>query len=350
MNIHTMDLLQLELYIPEEAEVKNIPIQSLPNSVLRRMGLPPLTSEDSNAPADSQEVIWICPTVIRKKDQTPATQTGNSETENMSLKVSREFRDAQGPLQMSVVSSNCTAYKLLQNMMPGKKVSKRASNTPLLSQGPPIKIQQDVIVIYHKRIYLIVKNPKRQRCEPQSEARSSRYSASAVSCDSQEKASLEPEDKELQRKRMRVTSPKASPKHDLLTKPEKPSTNKRLHTDQELLNDNKSNNRRARRRQTIGLPTPVDQEEEANNVIDECETQALHSPQADASSSLNYRMDKKKQREYQNDNYRVPQSASVDWSSQHQSCDFTELAQREKIAKLKAKLRQSDPHNKQSTK
>ncbi|XP_062283618.1 uncharacterized protein si:dkeyp-110g5.4 isoform X1 [Scomber scombrus] len=350
MDIHSMDLLQLELYIPEEAEVKNIPMQSLPNSVLRRMGLPPPASKGSNAPADPQEVIWICPTVIRKKEQTPASQTGNSETENMSLKVSREFRDAPGPIQMSVVSSNCTAYKLLQNMMPGKKVSKRTSNTPPLTQGPPIKTQQDVIVLYHKRIYLIVKNPKRQRPEPKPEAWSSRQSASAVSCDSQEKASLEPEDKELQGKRMRVTSPK----RHLLTKPDKPSTNKRLHTHQELLNDNKLNNRRARRRRTIGLPTPVDQEEEANNVSDECETQDLHSPQAEISSSLNYRMDKKMQREYQNDNYsctsRVPQSASVDLPSQQQSCDFAALAQSEKIAKLKAKLKQPNPHNKQSTK
>lgn len=185
-----MDLVGLEIYIPVEAEVKNIPLWSLPNSVLRRMGLPLPASEGSKAPADPPEAIWICPTVIRRRSQNAASHTGNGVKENISSLLYREFRATQGPLRMSFVSPNCTAYTFLQDIMPGKNVP--PCHTSLVPHGSALKKHQDAVVIYHGRIYLIIRNPKRNRsqqetCDPQPVTPSSLHSTSAVSADNQEK-------------------------------------------------------------------------------------------------------------------------------------------------------------------
>ncbi|XP_044208503.1 uncharacterized protein LOC122982924 isoform X2 [Thunnus albacares] len=310
-----MDLLELEIHIPVEAEVKNIPVWSLPNSVIKRMGLPPPASEGSKTRTDAPEGIWICPTVIRRKSQNPASHAGNNVKENMSSLLYREFRAAQGPLQMSFVSSNCTAYKLLQDIMPGKKVSSHTSHTSLLPHGSALKTDQDAIVIYHGRIYLIIKNPKRSRSqevsqEPQPVAQSSLHSTSAVSSDSQEK---------------------------------------------ELLNDNKPNNKDAGRKRPARFQTQGDQEEVANLDSDEDETQDLDRQEAE-STDQNNSMDSNMQIDYQNGNHswtrRDPQSSASACTSPQQSCDFKELERKEKIARLKAKLRENevDLHNKHSTK
>ncbi|KAM7405464.1 hypothetical protein PAMP_012724 [Pampus punctatissimus] len=349
-----MDLLGVEIHIPAEAEVKNVPVWSLPNSVLRRIGLPLPASEGSKALPDPPEGVWISPTVIRRKGQNQPSHTGN-----MSSLLYREFRAAQGPLQMSFVTSNCTAYKLLQDIMPGKKVS-HTSHTSLLPHGTALKTQQDAIVIYRGRIYLIIRNPKRSRSqqethEPQA-APSSLHSTAAVSSDSQEKVFHEPADKELQRKRCRsVTLAQISLKQDILTKTNNHSTTETLHKDQALLNDNKPNNKGARRKRPARFQTPADQEEVANNDCDEREIQDPDSHKAESSDHGNS-MDSNMQVDYQNGNRswsrRDPQSAASTCTSAQQACDFKELEQKEKIAHLKAKLRQVEAnlHNKHAAK
>lgn len=251
---HSMDVLdRLEIYIPEEAEVKSIPLWSLTNSVLRRMGLPLCNSDGSRKLADSPEGIWICPAVVRAKGQKSASKTGNGVTENMSSLLGREIRAASGPFRMSFVSSNRTAYKVLKETMPGQKVSMpgqkgsaHTSRTSMLPQGMAPQTYKGAVVIYHGRIYLSIKKPGRNHSqqetrEPQMASQSSIPSTSDLSSKSQRKrkpppASLEPEDKEPQRKSFRITLPQIMPKQPkgLLTKTDNHST-----TDQELLNDNR---------------------------------------------------------------------------------------------------------------
>ncbi|XP_073327291.1 uncharacterized protein [Pagrus major] len=188
-----MDLLEsLEIYIPVEAEVKNICLWSLPNSVLRRMGLPLYDTEGSRKLAESPEGVWICPAVLRKKGQRPTSSAGNSMTENMSSLMAKEFRAAPGPFRMSFVSSNHAAYNILQDTMPKGQVS---AHTPCSSQLPPgsaPQTYQDAIVIYHGRIYLSIRKPSRSQHQqekhgPKPASQFSVLSTSDVSSKSQTK-------------------------------------------------------------------------------------------------------------------------------------------------------------------
>ncbi|XP_041801888.1 uncharacterized protein si:dkeyp-110g5.4 isoform X2 [Chelmon rostratus] len=238
--LHSMDLLKsLEIYIPVEAEVKSIPLKSLPSSVLRRMSLPLFDAEGSRKDKESPEGIWICPAVLRKKGQKAASRGGDSGIENMSSLMSREFQSALGPHRISFVSSNRAAYAVLKDTLPGNKVSAHTPHSSLLPTGSVPRTYQYAVIIYHGCIYLSIKKPsesrsQREKREPQPASQSAVPSTSDMSTKSRKKrhspqASLKPADKELQRKRLRVTLPQISPNQpkNLLTE-----------SDQELLNDN----------------------------------------------------------------------------------------------------------------
>lgn len=154
-----MDLL--EIYIPVGAEVKTISLCSLPNSVLRRMGVVPPDSDGSNKLPDSPKVICICPTVIRRKGQKLKSHTRKGVKENMMSLLGREARPTSGSYRMSFVSSNHRAYEVLMETMPQNTTCSHPS-TPL-PQGTSLQSCQDAIIIYNKQIYLSVRNPKRSK-------------------------------------------------------------------------------------------------------------------------------------------------------------------------------------------
>lgn len=159
-----MDLLdQLEIYIPVEAEVKTIPLWSLPSSVLRRMGLS--DPQGSRRLSDSPEGVWICPAVLRRKGQKPAI-------ENMSSLLARECRAAPGPFQMSVVSANRTAYQLLKDTMPGKNVSAQSPHGSLLPQSRAPGTYRAAVIIYNGRVYLSARRSNQRETQPASQTSS----------------------------------------------------------------------------------------------------------------------------------------------------------------------------------
>ncbi|XP_034393713.1 uncharacterized protein si:dkeyp-110g5.4 [Cyclopterus lumpus] len=244
-----MDFLgKLEIYIPVEAEVKSIPLWSLPKSVIRQMGLPLSGFKGSGKLADSPEGIWICPAVIRRKDQKLAPHAGNNAIENLSSLMGREFRANPGPVQMSFVSANHAVYKVLKEIMPGKKGTAHTSHASPLPRGSAPRTYKDAVILYNGRIYLSIRNPNQTRSQPETSeqqlaSHSSIPSTSAVSSKSLKKrrshqASLEPS--EPQRKKSHVTLPQTSKQlKDRLTKPENHSA-----TEQELLNDNRPKEKR----------------------------------------------------------------------------------------------------------
>ncbi|XP_041859676.1 uncharacterized protein si:dkeyp-110g5.4 [Melanotaenia boesemani] len=148
------DRNELEIYIPVEAEVKSIPLQSLPSSVLRRMGLPLSDSDAPRKSADSQQVIWICPTVIGRKGQGSASRRGSAAAENARSLLGTKFRDRPDSLQMSFVSSNRAAWEVLKGISPGK----RTSNTQPFPQGSVTPSNQNAVVIYCGRVYLCIRS------------------------------------------------------------------------------------------------------------------------------------------------------------------------------------------------
>ncbi|KAF3859945.1 hypothetical protein F7725_000200 [Dissostichus mawsoni] len=153
-----MDCLKkLEIYIPLEAEVKSIPLSSLPNHVIRRMGLP----SDPRPLSDSPEGIWIHPAVIRRKGQKLTSPTENGE--NMSSLLGKEIRGDPGPFEMSFVSANRTAYQLLRDNMPGKSISSDTAHAYPLPQGSAPQMYKDAVVIFHGRVYLSSRSHSRRR-------------------------------------------------------------------------------------------------------------------------------------------------------------------------------------------
>ncbi|KAI3357468.1 hypothetical protein L3Q82_015508 [Scortum barcoo] len=316
-----MDLVKrLEIYIPVEAEVKRIPLWSLPNSVLRRMGLPLPDSERSGKLAVSPEGIWISPAVIQRKGHNQGSRTGNGVNENMSSLLGREFRAAPGPFQMSFVSSNRAAYKVLKDTMPGKNVSAHTPQISSLPQGSAPQIYRNAVIIYNGRIYLSIRKPSRSQSRPKPQP-ASRSSVSPTSNSSNQKkrqshqASLEPADKELQRKRSQVTS--------------LPKTDNHPTTDQvilimilllltELLNDSEV--------QDLVCEEPQSSSQNNMNNI-QTDSDDLDSTVAAEQSSTQTRT-------------RGESQDSAGASTSLQQCDFKELEREEKIARVKAKLKQ----------
>ncbi|KAM9855554.1 uncharacterized protein ACBR49_001764 [Aulostomus maculatus] len=170
----------LEIYIPQEAEVKSVSVHNLQPSVLRGMGLS--ESKGFKMLVQPPDGIQISPAVLRRKGQKPAAHTGNCAKEN----IPSEFRVAQKRYSMSVVSTNYEAFEVLKNIRPGIVTT----HTSILSTNSNPQTRFNYIVIYNGQLYLIIRNTKRKRCEPQLAAQSSPHSASAVSSHQQEKEPL----------------------------------------------------------------------------------------------------------------------------------------------------------------
>ncbi|XP_078109963.1 uncharacterized protein LOC144520171 [Sander vitreus] len=379
-----MDLLgKVEIYIPVDAEVKSFPMWSLPKSVLKQIGLPLSDSEGSGTLADSPEGICICPAIIRRKGQELVSHTVNGGTENASL-LHTEFRSGQ----MSFVCPNRTAYKVLKDTVPGKKISAHTSHTSQLPQGSAPDKYKDAVVIYHGHVYLSIRRSNQSRSQRETrEPKPSSHSAIPKSPKKRRsrQARPDPADKELQRKKLRVTLPKTSIKtlQDLLTKTDNHST-----TDQELLHDNTPENPPTACKVTHG-----DHEKDVftHKRVDVSSSTAAHSTadgeQAAAEEAADAEpawfqpeeeeeQEQQEQEEEANDDGAerelpdlddeeakadylqiekaldiVEQSSSwigrESWgaarasTSLQEEYDFKELAEEEKIARMKAKLRQS---------
>lgn len=152
-----MDLLQnLEVFIPVDAEVKIVPLRSLPSSVQRRMGSLPSSSWQ---PVDSLEGVWICPAQLRGRGQRPAERTGEEE-EDVKQLVWQQSNALTGPVRMSFVTANRAAYNVLSTGAPPRRAVLAAAATAdatAAAAGCAAKAHQDAIVVYRNRIYLSIR-------------------------------------------------------------------------------------------------------------------------------------------------------------------------------------------------
>lgn len=146
-----------KVYIPVEAEVKIVPLWSLPNSVVRRIGLPVSDSNSSRKPIDSSDAIWICPATIVKKEQQPASCVGKHAAENVLEFLSTKFQAK--PLKMLIVSSSQVAKDVLMKIFTGKPLSKEE---PLLHDSAP-PANQNAVVVYKGQVYLYIRKADRKK-------------------------------------------------------------------------------------------------------------------------------------------------------------------------------------------
>ncbi|KAM8864052.1 uncharacterized protein AB9W97_018564 [Spinachia spinachia] len=253
--MQSMDLLgKLEIYFPVKAEVKRIPLWTLPKSVIRGMGLPVSASKSAGKLTASPEGTWICPAVIRRKGQKLASHAGNHTMENLSSLLGREFRANPGPVQMSFVSANRAVYRELKDAMHGRTVLADTCHASPLPRGDAPQMYKDAVILYNGHVYLSIRNPNQNRSPPDT-LRHSQSSISSTS-DSPSKSlkkrrspqtCLEPA--EPLRKKVHVPLPRTAPKQlkDSLSRPDNHST-----ADQELLNDSRPQEKRTALRATHG--------------------------------------------------------------------------------------------------
>ncbi|XP_029975705.1 uncharacterized protein LOC115408881 [Salarias fasciatus] len=175
-----MDALsRLEIFIPLEAEVKSVPLGSLPRAVRKRIDLRPPSGPPG--PPGPPEGTWISPVVLRRRGQRGVPRS----VENLSSVLSSQARSLQAPLEMSIVSPNRAAYSVLRGAVPGR-----------LTPGPSGALRAAVppgcrgaVVIYRGNIYLSMKKESgRPRSKPA--AQSTPTSSSVVSSTSQRKEEL----------------------------------------------------------------------------------------------------------------------------------------------------------------
>lgn len=163
-----MALLEdLEIYIPQEAVVRRVPLHSLPSSVLRKMGL-------SVELPDPSDCVWICPALFQRKDQKKTPQDQGKAREHMLTVLGnspdKPSSSTRGSThwKMSFVTANNTAYRVLKETLPVDTHTQPCS-AARVPQGPLSNSEQDAVIIHHGRIYLSV---KRRRQELSSSQRS----------------------------------------------------------------------------------------------------------------------------------------------------------------------------------
>ncbi|KAK5863060.1 hypothetical protein PBY51_000118 [Eleginops maclovinus] len=332
---------KLEIYIPLEAEVKSIPLSSLPNYVLRRMGIPQ-SDTDPRPPPDPPEGIWINPAIVRRKGQKPTSHTGNGE--NMSSLMGKEIRGDPGPFEMSFVSANRTAYRVLKDSMPGKNIS---ADRNLLPQGSAPQIYKDAVVIYHGQVYLSSRNHSRKRRpkvmhEPQPDSQSSISKGQNKRRSPQ--ASLVPANKELHGKKLCSTLPQKSPKQleEALTK-----TYNHSNVDQELLNDKKKKSttckvtqNKSKKRSDVSSSKTAHTVLQYSAIVDNLDNPSHGDSAADTGPSW-------LQPEYETQDLGNQESHSLQLDSndnnmagaEEQSSEFDLLAKEEQISLLQAKFK-----------
>ncbi|XP_047428350.1 uncharacterized protein si:dkeyp-110g5.4 [Mugil cephalus] len=315
----------LEIYIPVEAEVKSIPLQSLPRSILRRMGLFPV---DARKLDDSPDGIWICPAVIRRKGQKGSSHTGSDEVENVSSALGPDFWATQGPIQMSFVASSRTAYKVLKNALPGIPTS----DTSLLPQGAASQTNKDALVIYRGRIYLSRKtnqgHDRQKGHEQQSVSQSSSPSTSDVSHKRRKK---EPQNNNRPKKRQKRNAP-SKIRHD-----RNKGTGVREGSDVSSVKavspvsqpaDSVQSPNKARTEHVSGeAQNPSYKEAESTDQNEENDAD-VQMDRGEFDQSLGLQTTRTE-----------PLDAAASSTSLQMGCDFNELEQEERIARMKARLR-----------
>lgn len=212
-----MDILcRQEICIPADAEVKSIPLRSLPSSIRTQMGLSASDADGSRTSSDSAVGVWICPAVLRPKGQRCSSDSGHSLLKNMFSKIAKEPQASRRPLQMSFVSSNKLAYQVL-NETPGAKVPADKSSTAV---PPPNSLTYQVAVfVYQGRVYLSMRRPsrgKRQR-ETKDPAAGPKAANPATAASGERKcqapeAKSKPAVKPPQKKRLRISVAPKRPK------------------------------------------------------------------------------------------------------------------------------------------
>ncbi|KAI1893145.1 hypothetical protein AGOR_G00140900 [Albula goreensis] len=151
-----------EIYVPKEAAVRSVPVESLPVAVLRRMGV-----SDRPRAAGSASATWISPVVIREKGTKVSLPISHCRSVVQAwlntVAGTSSPRGQLGQCWLPVSCSNLLAFKVLREFLPPRS---RCTSSPSQEQAlracqpdtTPLglPLNQDAIVIHSGRIFLSI--------------------------------------------------------------------------------------------------------------------------------------------------------------------------------------------------
>ncbi|CAL8253470.1 unnamed protein product [Arctogadus glacialis] len=167
-----MDTSELrEIYIPQDAQVGSIPLWTIPDRILDRMGVPRPSnnpsSSSSRSPSPSPEGTWISPVLVRKMSH-PAV-SGDIDPTGVSpfWAMRKTLADTHGsPVEIPFVTSNRLALEVLRDFLPGARFSNLTSGPRSCIRLPRVAappLHQDAVLVYEGNVFLSIRRPKRRR-------------------------------------------------------------------------------------------------------------------------------------------------------------------------------------------
>ncbi|XP_050972714.1 uncharacterized protein si:dkeyp-110g5.4 [Labeo rohita] len=153
------------VYIPKEACVKNMPLQSLSSSTARKISIALSHRSEKQMP---QTVTWICPVELREKELAVGKDTRERVPLSQRPLVSRI---TPGQFSLPVVSSSITAFKVLRTILKAHKPKIRFSGLEKEAASQPIirdSDRQNAIIVYNGQIFLSVRKSRCKRVRFQS--------------------------------------------------------------------------------------------------------------------------------------------------------------------------------------
>ncbi|CAL8370142.1 unnamed protein product [Lota lota] len=155
-----------EIYIPKDAQVGSISLWTIPDRVLDRMGVPrPSNNPSSSAPSPSPEGTWISPVLVRKRSHTAASDTDPGGSPFWSMRETLAAAQSS-PVEIPFVTSNRVALEVLRDFLPRTQLSNPSRDHPSSRRLPRVSsppLHQDAVVIYKGNVFLSIRKPKRRR-------------------------------------------------------------------------------------------------------------------------------------------------------------------------------------------
>ncbi|CAL8279458.1 unnamed protein product [Boreogadus saida] len=157
-----------EIYIPQDAQVGSIPLWTIPDRILDRMGVPrPSNHPSSRSPSPSPEGTWISPVLVRKMSHPAVSGDIDPTGESPFWAMRKALADTHGsPVEIPFVTSNRLALEVLRDFLPGARFSNLTSGPPSCSRLPRVAappLHQDAVLVYEGKVFLSIRRPKRRR-------------------------------------------------------------------------------------------------------------------------------------------------------------------------------------------
>ncbi|KAA0714194.1 hypothetical protein E1301_Tti007342 [Triplophysa tibetana] len=149
----------IEVYIPKEACVKNIPFRSLSSSIIRKISVH-LCHNRSETP-EKQIVTSISPVELREKQVADSREVRSCMT-----------KITPGQFWLPVVSSSVKSYKVLKSILPAHRppiqLSVPEHEEASIPVGKASALKKNSFIIVNNQIFLSVKRPRGKRVSFQS--------------------------------------------------------------------------------------------------------------------------------------------------------------------------------------